>query len=307
MEGSRHGPFLSAPRGPFNLNAAISFLGGFTPAARPDARDQEHLHLAFCTEEGYLPVGACVTQAKPGDDVSIEVFGDAAPALVVEQVQRILSLDVDGSGFAEVGRRDPVVGDLQQRFDWLRPVNFWSSWEAAVWAILSQRITMRQAAGIKARMAEELGTAIDIHGDRQVAFPGPAALDRLDSFPGVVARKIPYLQAAARAALEGRLSSARLRALPEEEALQELTSLPGIGPMSSLHVLVRGAGSPDMVTPIEPRLPRAIAHAYGLDHVPDDAEVRRIAEAWRPYRTWVMVLLRVAFARDRPEDNARRR
>jgi hypothetical protein len=33
------------------------------------------------------------------------------------------------------------------------------------------------------------------------------------------------------------------------------------------------------------------ALAYGLGHVPDDREVCAIAEGWRPFRTWVSVLL----------------
>ena len=48
-----------------------------------------------------------------------------------DQVTRILSLDVDGTGFPEVGRRDPVVGGLQARWPGLRPVGFYSPYEAA--------------------------------------------------------------------------------------------------------------------------------------------------------------------------------
>jgi DNA-3-methyladenine glycosylase II len=60
-----------------------------------------------------------------------EVFGDADPEAVRDQVARILSLDVDGSGFPAVGRRDPVVGGLQARWPGLRPVGFFSPYEAA--------------------------------------------------------------------------------------------------------------------------------------------------------------------------------
>ena len=37
-----------------------------------------------------------------------------------------------------------------------------------------------------------------------------------------------------------------------------------------------------------------IEHFYGLDHPPTSAELKRIAEPWRPFRTWASVLLRVA-------------
>jgi DNA-3-methyladenine glycosylase II len=60
-----------------------------------------------------------------------------------DQVARILSLDLDGSGFAAVGRADPVVAGLQRRYPGLRPVSFWSPYEAAAWAIIGQRIRIR--------------------------------------------------------------------------------------------------------------------------------------------------------------------
>jgi len=45
--------------------------------------------------------------------VVVQTYGEAVPETVRDQVERILSLDTDGSGFPEVGRRDLVVGRLQ--------------------------------------------------------------------------------------------------------------------------------------------------------------------------------------------------
>jgi DNA-3-methyladenine glycosylase II len=60
-----------------------------------------------------------------------EVFGEADVGVVRAQVGRILSLAVDGRGFAEVGERDPVVGRLQTRYPGLRPVCLYSLYKAA--------------------------------------------------------------------------------------------------------------------------------------------------------------------------------
>jgi DNA-3-methyladenine glycosylase II len=165
---------------------------------------------------------------------------------------------------------------------------------------------MRQAAAIKSSLADELGAACDIHGDVHHAFPAPARLLEVGEWKSVPERKVEWLHALAEAALAGRLDGAHLRVGDEETRLAELRELPGIGPMSAEHILIRGAGAPDRVTPLEPRLPRAISLAYGMGSVPADARIFELAEGWRPYRTWVMVLLRVAFARDDPAGNARR-
>jgi DNA-3-methyladenine glycosylase II len=282
--------FELAPEGPFSLAAAKAFLEGFAPAAHRAAEDG-HLHLAFVPDGEEDAAGVCLRQ--PDGVVVGEVFGNADPEAVPGQVARMLSLDVDGSGFPEVGRRDPVVGGLQARWPGLRPVGFCSPYEAAAWALIAHRIRIVQAARIKARMAAELGQVVDVHGDRRPAFPGPARLAALEGFPGLYGRKVENLRELGQAAIDGHLDGARLRALPRDRALAELKQLPGIGDFSAELVLLRGAADPDHLPEHEPRLCRGAAIAYDLDEPPDRPWLERRAEAWRPYRTWVVLLLRV--------------
>ena len=101
-----------------------------------------------------------------------------------------------------------------------------------------------------------------------------------------------WLRSLAVAALDGRLDTARLRALPAEEALAQLKELPGVGGFSAELVLLRGAGAPDEVPRHEPRLARAVARAYDRPAPPSADELARISGSWRPYRTWTTLLLR---------------
>lgn len=280
--------FELEPRGPYSLAASTRFLEGFAPAAYEGAGD--HLHVAFPDPQGE-PAGVCLR--TEGTRVVGDVFGVADLAWVRAEAERILSLDVDGTGFAAVGERDAVVvAGLQRRLAGLRPVLFLSPYEAGAWALIGHRVRIVQAARVKARMAEELGRAVDIHGDVRFAFPAPAALTGLEGFPGLFGRKAEWLAALAVAAQDGLLDSARLRALAPAQALAELTQLPGIGPFSAELILLRGAGEPDHLPSAEPRLRRAVALAYGLAEQPSQGELEEQAEGWRPYRTWVSVLLR---------------
>jgi DNA-3-methyladenine glycosylase II len=286
--------FTMVPRGPFSLASSIRFLEGFTPSAYAPAGDAV-LELAFPAEGSWETVGVRVRQ--DGREVTAEIVSPRAPgaelaAAVRAQVERILSLDVDGSGFPAVGSRDPVVAGLQQRYPGLRPVGFWSPYEAAAWSIIGHRIRIRQAAAIKARMARELGEPVSF-GDRVVhAFPAPARLASLDSFPGLGGRKAEWLRSVARAALDGQLDPARLRGLPRETALKDLKTLPGIGDFSAGLILLRGAGDPDAVAYHEPRLALAVRDTYGLPGPATPGQLTEISENWRPYRTWVTLLLR---------------
>jgi DNA-3-methyladenine glycosylase II len=285
--------FELQPMGPFSLGASAAFLEGFSPAAYRGA-GEGHLHLAFVPDGEEAAAGVCLRQPDGVDGVVVgEVVGEADPEAVREQVARILSLDVDGTGFPEVGRRDPVVGRLQGRWPGLRPVGFFSPYEAAAWALIGHRTRIVQAARVKERMAAELGQAVDLHGDVRHAFPGPGRLAALEAFPGLYWRKVENLRALGEAAAVGRLGGARLRQLPRDQALAELKRLPGIGDFSAELVLLRGAADPDHLPLHEPRLCRGAAIAYDLEEPPDRAWLEERSQAWRPYRTWVVLLLRV--------------
>ena len=197
--------FTLVPRGPFSLATSIRFLEGFTPAGHSSPADGR-LELAFPAEGSWRTVGVRVSQA--GDEVNAVIVSPAGPGadLVAEvrpQVERILALDVDGSGFPAVGERDPVAGELQRRYPGLRPVGFWSPYEAAAWTIIGHRIRITQAAAIKARMAERLGEPVSFGGRVVHAFPSPQRLAGLDTFPGLAGRKPEWLRSLARAALDG--------------------------------------------------------------------------------------------------------
>jgi DNA-3-methyladenine glycosylase II len=278
------------PKGPFSLAASARFLEGFTPAAYGGAQEG-HVHVAFPIEGTWAPVGVCVRQTAAR--VTADVFGEAGEDVVRHHIARIFSLDVDGSGLPAIGARDPIAGRLLKRYPGLRPVLFWSPYEAAAWTIIGHRIRMTHAARIKQRMAENLGDAVDVHGESIRAFPRPRALLERSGFPGMTGRKVEQLRALAKAALSGHLDAVRLRS-DGDRALADLKQLPGIGDFSAELILVRGAGEPDYFPRHEHRLHHAMASEYGLGENPSIDALASIAERWRPYRSWVSLLFRAA-------------
>jgi DNA-3-methyladenine glycosylase II len=294
------------PRGPFSLAAARDFAGGFPAGIGGGGVGEDSITLAFPVE-GTEESAAIELWQDP--DGIVRGRSDATGALLagaVVQATRSLSLDHDGSGWPAVGDRDPVVGRFQREHEHLRPVCFYSAYEAVTSFVIGQRISRRQSAVIKRDLAERLGDRPTIAGVEVPAFPRPSRLLELREARGLNDEKIRRLHGLAQAALDGRLDTEALRAMPESEALASLRELPGVGPFTADAVLYRGCGVVDGLPAGDELGGTVIRDLYGLEAV-TPADVQRITDAWRPYRMWAVVLLRMGWTRSQGANVSYRR
>ncbi len=281
--------FEMRSNGPFSLANANSHFGGW-PVFTPDP---SAVGMTFPVE-GWNTSAAVIIRQGADETICGEVYTQSDDEKAWKQALATLSLDVDASGWAAIGQRDPVIGELQKRYQFIRPVLFHSPYEAAAAFIIGHRISIAQGRAIRQRMAQEIGDAVQV-GDVQLhAFPRPQVLRELDSFKGVSAEKIERLHGVAQAALDGLLDRTYLLSLPTEEALEKLCTLKGVGHFFSQAILFRGAGVVDNVTDDETSK-KVVQRAYLLADLPDQPTVQRLSEAWRPYRMWATVLLHVAY------------
>ncbi len=277
--------------GPFSLSAAASF--GFGPHAGRQHSDADVMRLAFVADDLDSYAGAVVRQ-EPDGALAVELHGDASYQVAVNQIRRILSIDTDITGWLAAGRADPVLGRIQAEHPGLRPVLFYSPYEAATWAVLSQRRHRAQATALRRRLSEAAGAAFELAGETEHAFPLPDRLLDVASFPGIDDQRMARLHGVARAAIDGRLDVLGLRPMPADRALPWLQQISGLGPFYSRLVYLRSTGVTDGLALGEPWLAGYLRHYYGLAETPDDETIVRMAEPWRPFRTWAGVLFRVA-------------
>ncbi|MDN5763836.1 MAG: hypothetical protein L0H41_16155 [Microlunatus sp.] len=287
-------------RGPYDLREVA--LMGF---GHRDERDFDGImRLGFCVDGDYeSQVGVAVRQDGDRLEVRIEQSEGppADPDSVVGQVLRVVSADQDGQGYADLCRADPFLGPIFARAPGFRPANFHSPYEAAIWSVISARRPRGQGITLRERLAATYGRELSVAGRSVPVVPTPAQLRRVEQVSGLPDDRVPRLHAIAEAAQRGDLAVRRLTSVGPEQAMMDLQRLPGIGPFYSSLIVVRACGLTDVLS-TEPQVRKHLAAAYGRDV--SAAELTEIAENWRPFRTWVLVMLRALGGRGSRSEGA---
>jgi DNA-3-methyladenine glycosylase II len=82
-----------------------------------------------------------------------------------------------------------------------------------------------------------------------------------------------------------------LAELPDEEVSAQLTAVKGLGPWTVDMFLIFHLGRPDVLPVGDLGIRRAAQLLHELDDLPTHAELERIAEPWRPYRSLACLYL----------------
>ena len=121
----------------------------------------------------------------------------------------------------------------------------------------------------------------------------PQRLLELDAFEGLTEEKIRRLHAVADAALDGALDADRLAALDPDEAQAQMREIRGIGPFYAALIVARASGTTDALAVGESKVLGHAGRLYGDGSPLSEERYADVAEAWRPFRTWATVLIRL--------------
>ena len=115
--------------------------------------------------------------------------------------------------------------------------------------------------------------------------------EELRAAAGLSRGKVSFLRSLAEHVTDGRLELDRVAELPDDEVVTELIAVKGIGEWSAHMFLMFQLERPDVLAVGDLGVRRAIERAYGLEAMPNPAELTALAEPWRPYRTTACRLL----------------
>jgi len=115
---------------------------------------------------------------------------------------------------------------------------------------------------------------------------------------GLSGRKVEYIRDLAAHVKDGELELDRLEELSDEEVIEEIVAVRGLGRWSAEMFLIFHLERPDVISGGDLGIRRAIQLALGLDEMPTPQEVEEIGERWSPHRSLASIYLWESLAGD---------
>ncbi|MGE4527917.1 MAG: DNA-3-methyladenine glycosylase [Rhodospirillaceae bacterium] len=221
---------------------------------RRDAQEVSERVTAAGLEKGLVwagrPARLAIAFADGHAAFRLDVDGAAPPEglhALEGTVRRMLGLTQDTAGFEAAHRGHPLLGPLIARRPGLRVAVAATPFDALVWAITGQQISVGAALSIRRRLIAATGTP---HSGGLRCHPAPervAALtaEEMRGF-GFSLTKANTLRRLSAAVAAGDLPLDAWAAAPDAEEIgAALRALPGIGPWTVNYALLRGFGCVD--------------------------------------------------------------
>jgi len=179
-----------------------------------------------------------------------------------------------------LARRDPVLRDLMRAHGpcGLGDAQHADPFRALVRAIVGQQLSTKAAATIAGRL-EAL-----VEGTVSPAALGAQPDGRLRAV-GLSGQKLGYLRDLCRRVDDGSLRLDALDALGDEEVIEALTAVKGIGRWTAEMFLMFRLHRPDVLPVGDLGIVKALQRVYRMRRTPTPARMLQIGERWRPYRS----------------------
>ena len=225
-------------------------------------------------------------QGRATAELSVDGAPEAGSAIAVERmVRRMLGLTQRIGDFEARYRDHPQLGELIARHPGLRVPLAATPFEALIWAVTGQQISVQAAISLRRRLIQAAGVQ---HCGGLACFPDAGHLAALNE---VELRRAGFSRAKTRALLA--LSQTPLPweewagTLPVEEIRTGLLAIPGVGPWTVSYALLRGFGWLDGSLHGDVAVRRGLQRLLHRPEPPETEETQRWLAAFSPWRALV--------------------
>ncbi|EHL06644.1 hypothetical protein SDC9_29537 [bioreactor metagenome] len=155
--------------------------------------------------------------------------------------------------------RDKVLGQAIERIGMIERGITPDLFEALISSVVSQQISKKAAETVWNRLQTLLG---EISAEK-------IALADLEAIQGcgMSMRKAGYIKGVAAAAQRGEVDFQELPTLSDEEIIQSLSALPGVGVWTAEMLLIHSLCRPDVVSYRDLAIRRGMMNCYGLEEL----------------------------------------
>ena len=153
-------------------------------------------------------------------------------------------------------------------------------------AIVSQNISNLASRAIFQRLRDRFGGTPPT--PQEILADDP---DELRTSVGLSRAKTASLRSLAEHVSSGELELDHLHELSDDEVAAQLIAVKGIGRWTADIFLIFHLRRPDVLAVGDLEIRRMVEKAYKLPSLPAPAELERLAEPWRPYRTLACLYL----------------
>jgi DNA-3-methyladenine glycosylase II len=238
-----------------------------------------------------------VTWAGSPDDVRLRVTVPGARSArvleaVMREVRHICGADLDLTAFYRAAAADPALADLIARHYGLRPTLSPQPFEMLVGAICAQQVNLTFAFTVRARLVRRYGTPVGVNGETVYTFPEPAVLARVRVSElrrmQLTVRKAEYIVGLARCVTAGELDLASLGTRSNEDIIERLTAVRGLGRWTAEWFLARGLGRGDVCPAGDLAVRKAFSRFYNGGRALSEHAIRRRARRWGLHQNFVV-------------------
>ncbi|MGB0133132.1 AlkA N-terminal domain-containing protein [Dokdonella sp.] len=237
-------------------------------------------------EPGWMEVSAIEDQ--PALRLRVHDVRPARLGTLVARVRRMFDVDADPAAIMKVLQRDKRLRPLARRWPGQRLPGAWDAHELAVRAVLGQQISVAAAHTLASRLVERYGLAHEPSNGAGLGalFPAPTILAEapLESI-GLTRARAATIRGLSRACAEGTVDFSSVQSL--DAFVSRLCELPGIGAWTAQYIAMRAQSRPDAFPAGDLVLRKLAGDGVAIT----ERAMASIAEAWRPWRAYAVMLL----------------
>jgi len=202
-------------------------------------------------------------------------------------VRKMLGLTVDLQSFYNLSAGNEYLRELVKVFIGVKPPCFPSLFEALVNSISCQQLTLEVGILMMNRLTKRFGIAFELEGGRQYAFPRPEELENASEADikdlGYSVQKARAIKELAQTILQHNTDITRLEKMNNEQIVQCLTTLRGVGRWSAQYALLRGLGRLDVFPGDDAGARNNLQRLFQLNKKPGYEEINKLTSQWHPY------------------------